>query len=373
MRAQPTEGRLKGEALVDDDGAIWLPYDLAHRSQGAEAWALISERRDVLHAGRCRFRRRRSSGSALHVLNGMGVTLGDSVIGMGVLAWMKSRRPSCRIHVYRSPHSPPYVERLYQLANTIIEPVRYLPWPLENLPKQVIDLSDFLHWPRFATEPMVDFFLEALGIDPQAVPAHAKRNSWLAALTLPALPPRWKGRPYVLMCDRASTPLRSIPLRHAIALVDRIWEHYRLPVVGFHALAHPRWHDVSGLAASTDQFMAWIRSARAVIGADSSAVHLAAGFDIPMLAGFTSINPSLRVRDYPRCTAIDLRTPLTDGLHCSDDPDLLHEVDRCWKEFLQQDSLPWPEPTSSTADTGENTDAGLANNREGLRLFDCAQ
>ena len=81
-----------------------------------------------------------------------------------------------------------------------------------------------------------------------------------------------------------------------------------------------------------------------MIGTDSSAVHLAAGFNVPTLAGFASINPGLRVRDYPSCTAVDLRTPLTDGLHTSDDPDLLHEVDRCWNVFLQQEMIPWPEP-----------------------------
>ena len=349
MREQHNEDRLKGEALVDGEGAIWLPYDLAHRRHRTGSWNLISERRDVLHAGRRRFRLRTSYGRELHVLNGMGVTLGDSVIGMSVLAWVKTEHPSLQIHVYRSPHTPTYVERLYQLANTIIEPVRYLPWPLLALPKQLIDLSDFLHWPRFTTEPMVDFFLEALGLDPVAMPAHAKQNTWLAALTLPALPPRWNDSPYVLMCDRSSTPLRSIPRRHAVALVQRAWERYRLPVLGFHELPHPRWHDVSELATTTEQFMAWVRSARLVIGTDSSAVHLAAGFNVPTLAGFASINPGLRVRDYPSCTAVDLRTPLTDGLHTSDDPDLLHEVDRRWHLFLQQEMIPWPEPADLSA------------------------
>jgi len=349
MRAQHKEARLKGEALVDGEGAIWLPYDLPHRRHSTGSWTLISERRDVLHAGRRRFRLQASDSRELHVLNGMGVTLGDSVIGMSVLAWVKTEHPSLQIHLYRSPHTPTYVERLYQLANSIIEPVRYLPWPLLALPKHLVDLSDFLHWPRFTTEPMVDFFLEALGLDPSAMPARAKQNTWLAALPLPELPPPWNGSPYVLMCDRSSTPLRSIPPRHALALVDRAWERYGLPVVGFHELPHPHWHDVSGLAATTEQFMAWVRGARVVIGTDSSAVHLAAGFDVPTLAGFASINPVLRVRDYPRCTALDLRTPLTDGLHASDDPVLLREVDTSWQTFLQQEVIPWPEPADLSA------------------------
>src|SRR5262249_37788637 len=113
MREQHKEDRLKGEALVDGEGAIWLPYDLPHRRHSTESWTLISERREVLHAGRRRFRRRTSYGRELHVLNGMGVTLGDSVIGMSVLAWVKAEHPSLQIHVYRSPHTPAYVERLY--------------------------------------------------------------------------------------------------------------------------------------------------------------------------------------------------------------------------------------------------------------------
>ncbi len=341
MRQAHEDVRLKGEALVDGDGATWLPYDLPHRRTHAASWSLLSARRDVLHAGRRRFHLPPSCREEIHVLNGMGVTLGDSVIGLSVLAWLKRKHPSLRIHVYRSPHSPPYVERLYQLARAVIEPVRYLPWPLEALPRQTIDLSDFLYWPRFATEPMVDFFLEALGLDPRAMPARAKENTWLAGLDLPALPQRWEGRPYVLLCDRASTALRSIPLPHAITLVQRTWERYRLPVVGFHELPHPHWHDASALAATTEQFMAWVRNARVVVGTDSSAVHLAAGFDVPTLAGFASIDPVLRVRDYTRCTAVDLRTPLTDGLHASDDPALLHEVDLRWRMFVQA-PIPWP-------------------------------
>jgi hypothetical protein len=349
MRERHKENRLKGEALVDGEGSMWLPYDLPHRRHGTESWTLISERRDVLHAGRRPFRRRTCHDSELHLLNGMGVTLGDSVIGMSVLAWVKTEHPSLQIHLYRSPHTPDYVERLYQLANTIIEPVRYLPWPLRALPQQAIDLSDFLHWPRFKTEPMVDFFLEALGLDPIEMPARAKQNTWLAALTLPALPPSWNGTPYVLLCDRSSTPLRSVPRRHALALVQRTWERYRLPVVGFHELPHPCWHDVSGFAANTEQFMAWVKNARVVIGTDSSAIHVAAGFGIPTLAGFASINPTLRVRDYRSCTAVDLRTPLTDGIHTSDDPDLLREVDGRWHTFLEQEVIPWPEPAAPSA------------------------
>ena len=268
---------------------------------------------------------------------------------MNVLAWLKSCHPALRIHLYRTRHAPAAVERLYALAGDVVAQVHALPRPLSQLPAQVVDLSDFLYWPRFSSEPMVDFFLRGLGIDRSAVPASALANRWLSGVPLPALPKPWsQASPgYVLFCDRASTALRSVPSAHAAAMVDRIWQRYGLPVLGFHPIAHPRYHDVSCHSPDLDHFMAWVRQARAVVGIDSSAIHLAAGFDVPTLAIFASIDPALRVRDYPHCRAVDARTPMLDGLHQSDDPAVLREVARVWSGLVRRDDLPWPALTST--------------------------
>jgi hypothetical protein len=300
----------------------------------------------VRHFHRRPFAWRPPENDELHVLNGMGVTLGDSIIGMNALAWLKARHPRLHIHLYRTPHAPPFVERLYAMARHIVFRVSYLPVPAAGLPDEVVDLSDFLHWPAFDREPMVDFFFRGLGMVAEDVPAAAKANRWLAQLPLPPLPPAWRGRPYVLLCDRASTPLRTLPQAQAAGLADRVWQAYRLPVCGLHPVAHSHFHDISAHSHSLDRYLAWVRGASVLVGVDSSAIHVAAGFDVPTLAFFVSIDPALRVRDYPRCRAVDLRSPLTQGLHASDDPAVAVEVARLWREAVAQAGMPWPAPAS---------------------------
>jgi hypothetical protein len=337
---------LQGEALVDSSGKVWLPYDLPHLRGPAVGWSRLSSRRDVRHAGRRPFHWRAPASKKLYVLNGMGVTLGDSIIGMNALAWLKTRHPSLRIHLYRTPHAPAFVERLYQLASHIVESVTHLPTPLETLPEEIVDLSDFLFWPAFACEPMVDFFIRGLGIALEAVPASAKANRWLSDLLVPLIPTPWTACSYVLFCDQASTPLRTVPPEHAATMVDRIWHQYGLPVLGFHAIPHPHYQNISAHSCNLDQYIAWVKGASAVIGTDSSAIHIAAGFDVPTLAVFVSIDPSLRTRDYPNCRVFDARTELTRGLHESSDPFVLQEVHRIWQTVVERVDLPWPAPAT---------------------------
>jgi ADP-heptose:LPS heptosyltransferase len=274
----------------------------------------------------------------------MGVALGDSIIGLGVIAWVKSHLPRLALHLYRSRHAPPFVERLYALAKGLIERVHRLPCPLASLPRHAIDLSDFMYHPEFNTLPMVDFFLHGLGFAPDAMPAAEKANRWLAKLALPPLPREWRKRPYALFCDRASTALRSIPGKHARVLAALVAHRYRIPVVGFHPLRLSGYHDVGALAPRTEHFLSWVRGASVLVSTDTAAVHAAAGFDVPTLGFFASIDPRLRTRDYPSCTAIDLRTPPADGLHHSDHPSVLRAASGAWRELLCVNGLPWPEP-----------------------------
>lgn len=335
----------QGEAVVDAGGRVWLPFDLPHLAQPARrsvTWTRLSARRHVRHYQRGAFEWRAPDTDELHLLNGMGVTLGDSVIGINALAWLKARHPRLRIHLYRTPHAPPFVERLYAMASHLVDRVSYLPVAADSLPHDVIDLSDFLYWPVFHQEPMVDFFLRSLGIAPADVPASDKRNAWLARLRMPALPPAWQGRPYVLFCSRASTPLRSVPNAFLQAAVDRIREAYGLPVCGFQPIDHPHFHDVRERSRTLDEYLSWVRGAAAVVGVDSSGIHLAAGFDVPTLAFFSSIDPVLRVRDYPECRVVDMRCEAARGLHESGDAAVLGEVERAWAETLRHGDLPWP-------------------------------
>jgi Glycosyltransferase family 9 (heptosyltransferase) len=332
-----------GEALVDDLGAVWLPHDIAKSPLAGRHWSPLSSCRASMHAGRLPFSWSPPRGGTLSVLNGMGVTLGDSIIGLGVLAWLKQRDPSLRIEVWRSRCAPAFVERLYALADGVVDRVHRLPQPLHTLPSELVDLSDFLHWPSFAALPMVDFFVAGVGLSPQAMPDTAKANRWLALLPVAPTSAAAQAGRYVLFCADASTPLRSVPGDQAAAMVEQIWQRYRLPVCGFRAIAHPRYHDVSSLSPDLDAYLGWVRSAQLVVSTDSSALHIAAGFDRPTLALFTGIAPKLRVRDYPLCRSLDIGTPATRGLHESREPLVLAELHAAWAGVLARSDCPWPE------------------------------
>jgi ADP-heptose:LPS heptosyltransferase len=130
-------------------------------------------------------------------------------------------------------------------------------------------------------------------------------------------------------------------------MVDRIWRQYGLPVLGFHPIPHPQYHDISPHSRNLDQFIAWVKGSSVVVGTDSSAIHIAAGFDVPTMAVFVSIDPALRARDYLHCRVLDMRTELTNGLHESADPTVLQEVHRIWQAILERKALPWPARTST--------------------------
>ena len=341
---------LVGEALVDPQGQLWLPYDVALTNGVMKGWTQASSHRHLRHAGRAPFVWEPPVDGCLHIINGMGVTLGDSIVGFNALAWLVARYPGLRIHLYRSARVPRYVRELYDLAGAFVHRVHALPCALDTIPDGAIDVSDFLRWPTFAQRPMVDFFFASLGLDPAAVPAAAKTNAWLSTVPRSGLPLPFGKQDYVLCCGGASTPLRRVPPEHAAALVDRIWGHYRKPVLGFGPVQHPQYLDVAAHSQSIDQFIAWIARAAVVVSGDSAAVHVAAAYDIPTLAVFASIEPRLRTRDYRRCVSVDLRNALSDGLHECDDPLVLQAVANRWRTFIRSE-IAWPEVVSGRPPT----------------------
>ncbi|AOJ00525.1 ADP-heptose--LPS heptosyltransferase [Burkholderia mayonis] len=330
--------------LLAPDGRLVAPYDLERTAADAHGYVGAAARLGLLHAASRPFTLDYATLSTVHVINGMGVTLGDSVIGLTALAAIETRHPHARFVLYRPAHAPAYVDALYRLAADVIAPIRPLPWPAAALPagNTRIDLGNHLYWPAFATLPMIDFFLAALGVPPESVAAGAKRNHWLARLALPEPPREWRGRRYALFCPQASTPLRSIPPALRAALVDRLARTYRLPVVGFEPIDHPDYVDVSDHSGDTAQFIRWVKHASVALCADTSAVHIAAGFDVPTLACFSSIAPDLRVRDYPFCTAIALDVPETlRNRHKSDAAGDIALVEAAYRR-VDWDAIAWP-------------------------------
>ncbi|MEJ0004762.1 MAG: ADP-heptose--LPS heptosyltransferase [Pararobbsia sp.] len=363
MTANPETLYAHRGAWLTPDGLIQLPYDLEHgcmaNATPAPANAApsattaarmpgparpLSEHAHVFNAANARFSLLLDRLKTVHIVNAMGVVLGDSIVGLTVLHALKRACPHLELVLYRPATTPDYVEQLYRLAAGLIGEIRYLPWPAERIPagEPIVDIGNLVYWPRFATLPTLDFFCEAMGIDPSRIPAADRANRWLSALDLPALPAAWRSRPYVLFSPEASTPIRRIPpsIRHA--WIDRLWNAYRLPVLGFADCRHPHFVDIRALAPDTPSFLAWIRHAKAMVSADSAAVHAAAGFDVPTTAIFTTIDPYLRVRDYPRCRHVKLRIEALHGIHSSSLEAHLALVEYVWR-YTDMHTIPLPE------------------------------
>ncbi|SAK70611.1 Glycosyltransferase family 9 (heptosyltransferase) [Caballeronia hypogeia] len=315
--------------LLSADGEIVAPYDLEVAHADASGFSTLPA--DVLNAGREPFDADYAHARRVHLINAFGVTLGDSIIGLTALGALKRRHPHIAWTIYRPARAPRYVRRLYELAAPLFDACADLPVALSSLPadEPKIDIGNHLFWPGFATMPMIDFFLWALGVAPESVAAHQKRNRWLAEVPLGAP----THEPYVLFCPDASTPIRSIPAAARARIVARLADEFGIDVYGFGALDHPRYRDIAPLCIDTSDFLAWIGHARHVVTADTAALHIAAGFDVPTTAFFTTIPAHLRARDYANCAAIEFALPHLEGMHASARAADLQALERAYRDY----------------------------------------
>jgi hypothetical protein len=295
-------------SLLSADGQIVAPYDLEVSGDAASGYVPLP----VYRADHVDY----ACARHVHLINAFGVTLGDSIVGLTALCALKRQHPHLTFTIYRPARVPRYVQRLYELASPAFGEIVYLPVRYASLRADAlkIDIGNHLFWPRFATIPMIDFFLRALGLNPEDIAAHDKRNRWMMDLPLPHAP---AAREYTLLCPTASTPVRSIPESARARIVDRMWKAFGVPVYGFGPVDHPQYQDISMQSRDTDAFLAWIRHARYVVTSDTAALHIAAGFDVPTTAIFTTIASDLRARDYTNCVPIELDLPHLQGVHAS--------------------------------------------------------
>ncbi|WP_213767080.1 ADP-heptose--LPS heptosyltransferase [Caballeronia sp. dw_19] len=318
-------------SLLSPDDEIVAPYDIEVTDSHAVGYRALGLSNGIRNAALAEFNPDYAAQSHVHVINGMGVTLGDSVIGLTALTAIKAQFPRISFTIYRPAHAPDYVKRLYELAAPLLGSIVDLPVKLDAITyKELgVDLGNHLFWPKFASLPMIDFFLDAMGIKADEVQAIDKRNHWLQKLALPR-PQTLKGD-YVLLCPTASTPVRSIPASMHKDFVEALWQRYRLPIAGFGAIDHMLYTDVTSRAPDTADFLAWIKHAAYLVTPDTAAVHIAAGFDIPTTAFFTTIAPDLRVRDYPHCKAVSLPVPELEGIQASNRASDVERVERAYR------------------------------------------
>ncbi len=269
----------------------------------------------------------------LAVLNGFGISLGDSIIGLQALHIARQAGAiGGRVVLGRAPTGKPMVDRIYDLAADLAE-VR--PMAEAATCGRVIDIRDFAFDPAFRGVAMIDYFLGRLGMDPAKVPASRKRNSWLAPrIRLPAC----GNGGYVLVCPRTSIPLRAMPEAVHAHILRWLLAQHDAPVMTQGATALPSIIHAPE-CTTVAELCALVANAALVISTDTAMVHLADAFAVPCLAFFVTHRPEWRVRDYPGVTPVHLPAPLPEALEFPRGPEDVAIGQAAW--FPQGCDLTW--------------------------------
>jgi ADP-heptose:LPS heptosyltransferase len=265
---------------------------------------------------------------SLTVINGLGVTLGDSVVGISALHAIKKINPSIVIRVIRPENCPNYVNEIYTLTNKIINEIHFMPFDITKATEAeiIIDIGNQLYWEDFSKWEMHDFFLRNLGLEHIFTPAEVKSNSWLKDAPLIEI----NLGEYVLFCPHASTKIRSIPEKHHEKIISYLSDKFNIKVLGFSDVEHENYTNISELSKSTACFASIIKHAKHLYTCDSAALHIGAGFDIPTTCIFTTVKPEFRSLYYTHCDSVYIGNDKTVGIHNSEDINLINSIS---KEF----------------------------------------
>ncbi|MBJ2078328.1 glycosyltransferase family 9 protein [Serratia ureilytica] len=268
----------------------------------------------------------------LTIINGMGVTLGDSIIGISALEAIKKINDQIRIRVIRPKNCAKYVNDIYYEAKEIISKIEYMPFSLQDIsPNDTnVDIGNQVYWKDFNELEMHDFFMKTIGLDYNSIDEDWKRNTWLKR----AIPQNKKSK-YILFCPYASTKLRSIPEKHHDKIVTMLYEKFRLPVYGFGISNHSKYFNVTSMCKSTRQYIEMIANSSYLYTCDSSALHVAAGYNIPTFCIFTSIQPELRSKYYNNCTSVYIGSEKVNGMHESNNPTLIQYIEKKFESYYE--------------------------------------
>lgn len=319
-------------SLIKNSSYITSSFDLP--KSNADGVIDKLSRSDILNHSDKQFRKDYEKEKHINIINGLGVTLGDSIVGIGVLDCIKKINSNIKISVIRPESCHTYVEEAYTIAKNLINHIEYMPYDITKLSQDAvnIDIGNQLYWEDFNEMEMHDFFLKNLGIDYMKIPSKWKRNHWLQQAI-----PRDINREsdYAIFCPNASTSLRTIPKKHHYQIIDNLNKTLKLPIVGFSSVYHPKFKDVTDQCKSTSDFIQMIANSSYVYTCDSSALHISSGYDIPTTCIFTAIRPELRSRYYKHCTSIYIGDALTENLHESECPAIIQHVRNKYKDYYE--------------------------------------
>jgi len=248
------------------------------------------------------------------VINGMGIGIGDSIVGLRALEIFYER-----IHANYSDISidmfqriKPGLHPLYQ-RNKSVNKTYDMPQPLTRLLNYdyYMTLEAFTQSKEFGSMPMADYFLAKLGIDPSSVNDSDKRNSCSnpvnsgsginKSLKNLLLEQKNKGERFLLIHPVASDAIRSIPADHVPKLIDFLISNTEFILVGAvdFSYKHERFLDVSRYSKNIDDFIFIISQMDAAVTVDTSVYHIADCFGIPAVVLFNTIHPRYRISYYP--------------------------------------------------------------------------
>lgn len=260
----------------------------------------------------------------LNIINGMGVTLGDSIIGICCIDIIKKIKPNIQINIIRPKSCDKYVNDIYHLSQFLFNEILYMPYQLDKLNSNTvnIDIGNQLYWQDFNKLEMHDFFLRNLGVDYKYIKTE-KQNNFLQRIF-----PNHKDKKsnYAIFCPYASTKLRSIPEKFHKKIIRMLIEKTNMQVLGYSKIEIPGYRFIGNLTNTTHDFISVIAQSSYVYTVDSSALHISAGFDIPTYCLFTSIKPNLRSIYYPNCQSHYIGFKRVECLHQSDDGEILREI-----------------------------------------------
>src|ERR1700712_3502948 len=147
-------------SLLSPDGDAVAPYDLEMSDERPERYRPLSVGTTAINnANAAPFTIDYSRARRIHIINGMGVTLGDSIIGLSALIAIKRKYPQIVFTVYRPGKAPLSLRDLYERAAPLFGSAETLPVKMASLPSSDlhIDMGNHLFWPNFSSMPMIDF------------------------------------------------------------------------------------------------------------------------------------------------------------------------------------------------------------------------
>jgi hypothetical protein len=276
------------------------------------------------------------------IVNGFGLTLGDSVIGLQALRIARETAPyrDADVVTFRlQPERSAIIAELYAAAPHV---AAVHPQPYGDIgrgpPAHFLDIRDFAFDPEFRGVAMIDFFLRRLGLDPGNVPSALKRNTWLSTLPRPAQPS--VSEKYILVCPRAAMELRVMPDAVHARILRALGKMQGRPVLTQGTIPAGVAEGVVCVepAGSLSQLLALVAGAALIVSTDTAMVHLADGLGVPTLAFFPTHRPEWRVRDYPLCRPVALEAELPPALEFARGPQDVVAAQASW---FREGGLDW--------------------------------